>query len=300
VSIFVDEVAKKLADQWARLIVLPGLLYVAVLGLVWPLSIVRTGSGLRSGLCLALLPRHVREFILVAASSGAAAVAVAAVLVLVTSLLVGQAAEVLARLIEALWLGSWPAWPRNALIRQRSRRWQRRQAEIDRLLAQGREHIDIPALATARIQRDAIAPTRPQHPTWMGDRFASLELLLDNTYHVPLRPFWSRLWLVLPDRSRDDVQFAAQVFREQTLAAGWGLMYLATAAYWWPLLVPGLLMILVSWRRGRRHLDGFAAVVEATVDLYMPDLARALGIDVDGPFTPAVGDEMRALMVKTE
>lgn len=291
--------ADRAVGQWARLVFLPGLPFVTALVVVWPCTPWRADVGFRDALRISRLPDRLVEFVGSIFSDGATVVVAAALFVL-TSLLAGQAAAVAASVVERVWLGVWPIWMAAPLVRHRLRSWSTNDAALRDLHKGGQERIDVEALAAARARQGRIGLVEPQRPTWMGDRIAAVEALLDNTYHLPLRACWSRLWMVMPDRAREDVRSGSQAFRAQTLAAGWGLLCVVTAIYWWPACLVGLAMLTVAWRRGRHRLDQFAELVEASVDLYSADLARALGLTVNGSFTTLVGEEIRAIVVKTE
>ncbi len=299
-NVFLGEVAKHLAGHWARLVVLPGLLYIAVLVAAYPLTPWRSDVAMADALDLTLVPDHLRAIAADIRGSGAAAMAAVAVFLLVGALLLGQAAEGMATFVERFWLGVWPARAAEASTRRRQQAWATYEARIHALLTPPTSPIRLAAVAAYRMRQYKISLSPPQRPTWMGDRMASVETQIEDTYSVPLRSCWPHLWMVMPDRARQDLQTAAQRFREQAIVAGWGCLAVAAAVYWWPvaIIVPGFL--LVAWRRGRDGLDQFAQLVEAAFDLYAAELARALGIAVPGQMTATEGGEIAEVVVKYE
>jgi hypothetical protein len=279
------ELAKKVAERWLTLLVLPGLLYVGA-----------AGAGRLLG------HRHwhdtgrLRHRVDVLAGghpqNDLGVVLLVATAVLLAAATAGLAAQGLGRIAERLAMGQWPVGP---LTTWRRRRWLAAKEahatavrEKARLRLQDKEtgRLDTDRLNAAR---NRVSLVEPAHPTWMADRMRAVDQRVHQTYDLDLASAWPRLWLVIPDVARDELREARDGFGAGCRLTGWGVLYLGLGLCWWPAAVIGMGTILTGWRRSRAAIGGYADLVESTVDLYGRDLARALGLDCEGALTPRIG-----------
>ncbi|MEX0171236.1 hypothetical protein [Streptomyces sp. LMG1-1-1.1] len=145
-------------------------------------------------------------------------------------------------------------------------------------------------------ERNRIALTRPTRPTWMGDRLVAVDTRVHQAYRIDLTTAWPRLWLLLPDTTHAEIRSARAALTTAARRAGWGLLYVLPALWWWPAFVIAAVMWASAWRQGRLAVDEFADLVESAVDLHGRDLATALGIPCEERLTAAEGLEItRAL-----
>jgi hypothetical protein len=296
VRTFFEELAKKLADRWVGLLVLPGALFA-----------------LTAGLAARLGQAHALDWPQVDAAAALASVGrlsggAQAILVLVALLAVtgaGLAVQALAALTRALWLGRWPRMLARPQVRRRRLRWERLVAKrrelqdaypADTRTPEQQERIDH---AAARITRFALA--RPGRPTWLGDRLHAVERVALDRSGLDLTFGWSRLWLVLPDPARAEITAASSAFTSAIAVGTWGWPYLVLGVVWWPSAVLGAVVLLVGWARARPAVDDLAALSEAAVDLHGRALAVALGVadaESRGPLTPDEGKQISRLLRK--
>lgn len=298
-SVFVDEVVKKLAEQWVRLLALPGLLFLCALVAAWPVRNRHIDSPQQ-----AFGAREAARFIAQisdrVAAGGAVTLGLLLVGLLLGSIAIAQFASTTAGVVESAWLGDWwPPWTAKLPTYLRRVRWKRWDTKVEKLMAAGAGNLDLVAIAAAQERRNAIAAVSPQRPTWIGDRLVSTEALIRGVYHLDVRVCWPRLWMTLPDRAREDLSNAANDFQRHCLTAGWGSLCVIAGAYWWPIAAAGLVLIFLGWRRAREAFDQFVALVESAFDLYGVRLARALGLAVTATLDPAVGDQISALLDKS-
>jgi hypothetical protein len=295
---FVEELAKKLADRWVGLLVLPGALLVAaawlafrlgqVHALAWPGAIDEASAFLtRAGSLSA------------ARQVGVLAVALLAVVG------AGLATQALAPLTRALWLGRWPSRLVRSGVRRRRARWDRLVAARNALqiahpnatrTPDQQEQVD---RAAYRINRFALA--KPGRPTWMGDRLHSVDQIALDQHKLDLAFGWSRLWLVLSETTRAELLTAESAFAAAVAVGTWAWPFLILGVVWWPAAVLAVVVGVVGWRRARAAVDDLAALSEAAVDLYSRDLARALGVgdaDSRGPLTLDEGDKVTEIVRK--
>ena len=185
-----------------------------------------------------------------------------------------------AAVLERIWMGQWPR-PLGRLVRfltnKRSERWETAEDEWrEAALRRVPNQAVLDELANAR---NKIALARPRHPTWMGDRVAAVDARLFSEYALDLRTIWPRIWLTVPETSRSELTSSRGCFDSATALAAWGLLYALVGIWWWPAAVAGVIIFGTGWFRGRDAIAVFADLVEASVDLYAPELAVALGIE---------------------
>jgi hypothetical protein len=298
---FFQELAKKLAERWAALLVLPGALFVLI---AW--------AGSRLGQRHALDWSRLNGIVSTTATSIAhqspGTQAVLAVAVLLAATGVGGATQALAGWTRMIWLGQWPRvlapWQRWR-IRRRRQRWHRyvqRRRKLEQAAprpTRTAEQQDAIDAAAGRANRLAMA--EPGRPTWMGDRIHAVERVAFNRYGLDLPFTWPRLWLLLPDATRTEITATHGAFASAVATGTWVWPYFLLGFYWWPAILIGLVVSLVGRAQGRSAVADLTALSESALDLHARLLARALGI-VDehstGPLTLAEGSEVTALVRK--
>ncbi|MEU1550820.1 hypothetical protein [Nocardia sp. NPDC005745] len=298
---FFQELAKKLAERWVTLLVIPGAVFLATAGI-----------GVRLGHRHALDYTRSRAFIAEVSawigrqSPGSQAVAMVAVLLAAAG--VGLTVQAAAGATRTVWLGTWPrplAPLQRRRVDSRRRRWH---ARVDRrhTLQQNYPHhartpeqqhqIDI---AAARI--NDLALTTPGRATWMGDRIHALESIAVDRYGLDLTFAWSRLWLVLPETTRTEITAANAAFVAATATGTWAWPYLLLSTLWWPAAVIGVGIGVTGWVRARAAVADLTTLSEAALDLHGRDLATALGVaeaDRTGPLTPDEGRDLTRIIRK--
>ncbi|GAA2141450.1 hypothetical protein [Streptomyces synnematoformans] len=288
--------AKKFADTWLTLLVLPGLLYTAVL-------VVAHAAGHHGALDGAQTLSGLESLARAAQRSGSAGTVLLLVAAVAVSSAAGYAATALGSAIQWIWLGTWGGggW----LVRRRSRRWDaahdRYAAELLRLDGQTPriDAVAVRRLAELATIRNRISLARPARPTWIGDRFAAAEMRVWSEYRIDLGFCWPRLWLVLPEEARTECSAARAAFDSASSLAGWGALYFLAGCWWWPGAVLGLGMVLVAWRKGRDTATGFADLIESVIDVYGPELGLRLGVTAEHrPLDTDVGASISAQIRK--
>ena len=260
------EVGRRLSDRWLIRAVGPGLLWCAVAALA-----VFLGHARAFDLVDAVLRAESAVDVLRARPTLAVLCAVLAVLAAALS---GLAAQAIGAVVRSGWLGLWPGPGRRFAARLAAGR----RARAVRRLAADRKVLPVVYL--------------PDRPTWMGDRVRLTDVRVNAQYGLRLALIWPRLWLLLDADTRAMVYDARDRFERAGTLAGWAVLYLALAPWWWPALPLGLGLAGYAWWRGRQGAGLYADTVEATVDLFHPRLAESLGhrVEAGRPLDPAVAD----------
>jgi len=203
-----------------------------------------------------------------------------------------------------IWLGQWPSQLASAWSSRRRARWHRlvetrrslERADPERRTRQQQDRIDA---AADRANRLALA--EPGRPTWMGDRIYAVESIARHRYGLDLTFGWPRLWLVLPDTTRAELNGAHSVFAAAVATGTWALPYLVLGVLWWPAVLIAAAVGLTGWARARAAVTDLTALAEAAVDLHGRALAAALGVanpEQDGPLTIDEGEKATDRMRK--
>jgi hypothetical protein len=292
VSAFLAELGTKLADRWLQALVLPGLLWTAVLaagldlGQRYPFDLARLSTGLDQ---LAARP----------AAHAPGTVILAAAGILLAGAAVGLAADVGGGLMQRLWVLPGDLPPASWLLSWRRHRWDK---GTEALKAAIRDAARLPASraphgfgkqsteaarAVARVRArqrhsNRLGPARPVCPTRIGDRFERAGARIGAVNCLPdLATVWPRLWSVLPDTLRTDITTARTAYSAAARLPAWGLLYTAIAALWWPAAPIGILVMAAAALQARTAASILADLIETATDLHLPDLATHLGIPID-------------------
>lgn len=295
---FLTELGKKLAERWLTLLVLPGALYVAVLAAASVVGHTSAFSRLTSRLTGLVVP--------------ASTVFVVAVTALLAAAAAGLAAQALGSAVERAWLADrWTSRPpglrhlARCRVRRRRRRWSSAQAtyrDLTRnktdLLAAGQPvSLEMEeSLAAGRHRVTRIAVEEPARPGWIGDRLHAVVRRVDRDYLLDLPTAWPHLWLTAPEETRVAITDARAAFRRAATLAGWGWLYAAVAAFWWPATALVIAILLTAYLRARSATETYAALVEATARLHTTTLATALGLDHTGPLNRDTGWAVTCLL----
>ena len=298
---FLTELAKKLAERWVTLLLTPGAIFVAAVGI-----------GVRLGQPHAVdysqLTAAVSQTAALVAHWSAGTQAVLVVAVLLAAIGVGQAVQALASLTRLLWLGPWPhlfAPVQRWRVTRRRQRWQEH-IQQRRTLEQAHPRASRTAEQQEQINAAAqranrFAWAQPGRPTWMGDRIHALEQVALNRYGLDLTFSWPRLWLVLPDTTRSEIIAAHAAFAAAVATGTWAWPYLLLGIVWWPAALIAVAVGATGWARARAAIADLTALSEAAVDLHGRTLAIAFGVaeeDSIGPLTLTEGEQLTALIRK--
>jgi hypothetical protein len=274
---FLQELGKKLAERWVALLALPGLLWAGT-------AIAAYHVGRSSPFSLSA--------VIGSPPPSAGEIVAGVVGLLIVSVGAGLTAAALGMLTQRLWTlrGRW--WPARLLTRRRHRRWTSRDAAADNLVESAiratppGEEVVVPGLADAYSRRDRIALEPPERPTWIGDRGHALTLRVHRAHGLDVAAVWPRLWSVLPDSCRADVQAAQSAYASAATLTGWAVLYAALVPLWWPVVVIAAATLLTSHVQGRAAMRTLCDLVEAATDLHVRSLAEQLGVE------PATGEQI--------
>lgn len=281
---FLTEIGSKLADRWAALLALPGLLYLAAVTAAAVL-------GQQRALNYPFLDRKITSWAdsTVLKSAGGTVLIVAAILA--GSVLTGLAATAGGRFIETLWTLPGRHAPARWLTD-----WRKRRARNAKAIADD-EHSTATQARKAMRQADRICLIAPDCPTWIGDRLRACHVRILKTYGLDLAAAWPRLWLIVPDTVRGELSAARDAFSGAARLTTWAIFYLVLGVWWWPAFPIALVTGIAAASRGRLATGNLADLIESAVDLHGRELGAQLRLP--DPLTPTIGRQLTTLMAKS-
>jgi hypothetical protein len=296
VSAFLAELGTKLADRWLQALLLPGLLWAAVLATAVDLGqshafdVARLSNGLDR---LASRPAvHAPGTVILAAAA-----------ILLVGAGVGLAVGACGSLIQSLWALPGDLPPARWLLSWRRYRWDKANEALkaairDAVLLSPRPAPAVPRTQSAEVLRAQArvrsrrrrlgrkGPGRPVRPTRIGDRFARAGVRIAAVNGLTdLATVWPRLWSVLPETMRTDVTAARTAYTSTARLTAWGLLYTVLAAVWLPAAAIGVVTLIAAVVQARAAADVLADLIETATDLHTPALAGQLSLPTDT--TPA-------------
>ncbi|MFF1872810.1 hypothetical protein [Kitasatospora herbaricolor] len=295
---FLSGLGEKLAERWLTLLVLPGALYIAAvvaaptLGHAHALDASRLTHQIAVWAKSPTVTTVSGQIILLAAILASAAAA-------------GLAAQALGRIIEILILAAdwraWPGWVRDFVgwrVDKRRDRWDSAYAAYEAARTAAADarvhgtHVDRVARDAAYRELARIAETRPDRPTWSGDRIHSVSIRLRDELGLDLTWAWPSLWLTLKEQVRTEITSARTSLTRATALAGWAVLYAPLLFWWWPAVLVTATLAVTAWRQTRTAADTYGQLVDAATRLHVLDLAKQLHLPHAGPATPEIGSTL--------
>ncbi|WP_431970342.1 hypothetical protein [Nocardia sp. bgisy134] len=281
---FLTEVAKRLAERWAVLLAFPGLLYLATVAIAYTL-----------GWGHALDMRRLNDQIVRWAQDPTLRSVGGSILIIVATLLgsvaLGLAAATLGRAVSFVWTMPGQRPPAVWLTRWRRNRSQQAKRDADEPFSNADQ------IRAAISRADRISPFEADRPTWIGDRLLASRLRIDRVYGLDLDAIWPRLWLIVPETTRTELNGARDAYTASARLMGWALLYAVLTFRWWPAAPLALIISITAQVRAREATAMLADLLESTVDLHARELTTQLGFpDPGGPVTT---DEGRTITFHT-
>ncbi|MEK6407973.1 MAG: hypothetical protein AABN34_13510 [Acidobacteriota bacterium] len=269
---FWEKIGEDLAGEWNVRLLTPAFACLGGLLVIWTW---KNGWGQLERLLTNLSP-----------STGVALLIAGASVLSTSAALVGWLARPVLRFAE----GYWPSWLWGL------RKWQTRR--INRMVAEKRsvwDHLaerfeqktldDESYERYVRLDRELAnfpEDVNKRMPTVTGNILRAAEEYSDRAYKLEILTTWPRLWLVLPESTRKELNEAREALNWNAQLLTWGLIYLAAGAgllvwlQWrWPQIVPlisvilpAIMVILAAWLRLRSAAALFGELLTATYDLH--------------------------------
>jgi hypothetical protein len=210
------------------------------------------------------------------------AVLLAGLFLIVTSAFVIQRLDLLVlRWCEGYWptwlnpLRQWLIHRQQQYLQQLEQRWQALAAQRDqtgRLTA-----LELDEFVTIDWQLRQM-PTEPDRlmPTKLGNLLRAAESHPTNKYGLDAIICWPRLWLVLPDSVKKELQETRSVLNTAARVWLWGLLFSVWSIWAWWALPIALLVLLLAHHWMLNAAATYGDLLEAAFDLHRWELYKAL------------------------
>ncbi|SDM38205.1 hypothetical protein [Nonomuraea jiangxiensis] len=280
---FLREIGKKLAERWLSLLALPGLLYVAVAAVAHVLGWAHALDPIR-------MSRQIDTWASSPAVRSTGGIVLISAAVVAGSVMAGLAAAALGRLAEII---------RHLPGRRPPARWL---ADRRRSRSQAAKRAADSAETATEIRAairgaDRLSRIEADRPTWTADRLHACRVRIERAYGLDLDVIWPRLWLILPDSARAEINAARDGYAASARLYGWSLLYLMLAVWWWPAAVIALAIATTAQLTTRSATVLLTDLIEAAVDVYAPVLAAHLDpAAAPAALTPEQGRSLTALL----
>jgi hypothetical protein len=287
---FLNTLGQKLAERWLTLLVLPGALYLAT-------AITAHILGDTHALDHHYLTRQITVWAKTPTITTVSGQIILLAAVLAGAAAAGLAAQALGRIAEHLALAAnWRSWPHPVRqlaqwrVDKRRNHWDTARTKYERLREEAAQALALQGTRLDRTERDTayravtrIAETRPDRPTWSGDRLHTVSLRLREDLGLDLARTWPSLWLTMPDPARTEITNARADLTRATTLAGWALLYAPLTGWWWPAILITAILVATARYRTRAAADTYAQLVEAATRLHAPALVQQSAPPQPGP-----------------
>jgi hypothetical protein len=113
-------------------------------------------------------------------------------------------------------------------------------------------------------------------PTRLGNILRAAERRPRDRYGLDAIICWPRLWLLLPDPAKQELQAARTELNSSARLVLWSLLFLIWSIWAWWAIPLALISALLAYRWSLDAAEVYASLIEATFDLYRPLLYQAL------------------------
>jgi hypothetical protein len=282
---FLGEIGQKLADRWAALLAVPGLLFLAAVTAAAVL-------GQAHALSYPDLSRKIAAWAASPASKSVGGTVLIVAAILAGSVVAGLAAAAGGRFVEILWTLPGKRAPGRWLADCRRNRSRKAKVIAD-------TSADPAAVDKAIARADRICVIQADRPTWIGDRLRACRVRIERANGLDLNAAWPRLWLIVPDTVRTELGTARDAFSAAARLTAWAVLYLILGIWWWPAVIIALITGATGIIRAHQATGNLADLIESTVDLHGGDLATQLGEQTPGQVTPVIGRRLTTQMRKS-
>jgi hypothetical protein len=178
--------------------------------------------------------------------------------------------------------GYWPKWAKP-LSGVRVRAWRRKLdaagEQVQSLARKGLENLT-PEERAQFVASDTLRKGSPASsdllPTRLGNVLRAAERRPWKKYRLDPVVTWPRLWLVLPDTTKQELTRARGTLDLSARASLWGALFVVWTVWAWWAAPVGLAVIVLGYRSSLVAGETYAQLVEAAFDVHRPALYRAL------------------------
>jgi hypothetical protein len=127
-------------------------------------------------------------------------------------------------------------------------------------------------------------------PTKLGNILRAGEGRPSERYGLDAVVCWQRLWLLLPQAARGELQSARAALDSDVVAFSWGVLFLAWTPFTLLAIPIALVVAALAYRGAQTNAAIYSDLFEASFDLYRQDLYEAMSWPL--PKSPADEQEL--------
>lgn len=266
-SKFLEGMTGKVAEQWVANLLTPALAF-------W-----------LGGLATCIYHfgwNHLKDWVLQQPQSFQVGLLVVGLVVIVTSAAIVQRFDrVMLRFLE----GYWPRWMRRlcrVCIQRYVDRWKQNLQRWNDLYGKGEDHLT-PEELNEYTQLDwsiVHSPSKPNQfmPTRLGNLLRASEYRSKDKYGLDAVVCWPRLWLLMPDSTRKELQESRAALNSAVRICLWSLLFLVwTPLAWWAPLI-SLPIAWLSYHMALNTAAVYVDLLEAAFDVHRNLLYQSLRV----------------------
>lgn len=261
---FWDKLSEGLADSWNTRLLLPGaaFLVLGVIAITWRIGV-----------------SAIIDMLTQLSNTAGIILVVAGLFFIVMS---GWLVQRLTLPVLRLFEGYWP-WVFGRLSRWIGARFaQKVKAQRANLAALAADFDNLTPDQRAEYTRlDSLLPTFPQQaslflPTRLGNLLRASEEYPNLRYGLEMSAVWPRLWLLLPETTREEIGVAREALDTSTRRLTWGIACTVWVIFaWWTPLVAVVVAAISYWSM-LADAAVYCDLLRAAFDLHRVELYKAL------------------------
>ncbi len=180
--------------------------------------------------------------------------------------------------------GYWPTWMDllRTRLQQRSHAWAKRQDDRWQALQLKQETQPLTPQELEELStidwRLRQVPTRPERmmPTRLGNILRAAESLPETKYGLDAVICWPRLWMVLPDKVKEELQGGRSQLNQAARVWLWSFLFLIWGIWAWWAIPAGIMGMWFTYGWMIQAAEVYGDLVESTFDLHRIKLYQGL------------------------
>ncbi len=201
------------------------------------------------------------------------------VLLIICNTLMTWASRPIFRLLEGYFPTPFGAWLSRKMVAHVHGQLDKKIARLSQLaMRQDKDHT--PSERQELIALDAELtthyPAKNLLPTKIGNLLRAAESYPQERYGLDSIIVWGRLWILLPEETRQELQHAQQRLDYSVQLIGWSILFLIWGIWAWWTIPVALLAIFGSYHRAIYAVQIYAELIRAVFDLHRFKLYEAM------------------------
>jgi hypothetical protein len=117
-------------------------------------------------------------------------------------------------------------------------------------------------------------------PTILGNILRGYEQRPREKYGLDTRICWSRLWLLIPKKTQQELMYARSSLDESVQLIIWGVLFFFWIIIGWEAIIIGFILIIVGYISALQAAENYGELIEATFDVHRHLLYEAVNKNI--------------------